>query len=161
MSSKEFIGIPVNGKITPAYRETGQRPLEELRSLFEAVVGDETIVEFGWRQYVDGYSDVPAFRATQFWVRTDADQDVDREELGVGDYWGGYNIHPSLGRFVTGNNGEREYAGPDEDRYWRVVHLVSEIEEGTHNEALKRALGIDADITVRRNVIQVDYYQQT
>ncbi|MCW7941615.1 hypothetical protein AAW14_06085 [Streptomyces hygroscopicus] len=166
-SARNFLGIPVQGDITPGATRVEQKPIEELQPIIQAVLDDPTIVEFGWRQYTPYFNDGDPceFSAYGLWVRTDADKDVDDQyELEV------YS-HPSLGK-VSGswvanpeNPGgskvwqDSPYEGPDEARYRRCKALSAAVEGGAFEHVLLEAFGDHAQVTVRRDGIEVEFYQ--
>ncbi|RLK24105.1 hypothetical protein DER29_2002 [Micromonospora sp. M71_S20] len=157
MSHISFLGIPVEGDITPARRVT-QRPLEELRPLLRALLDDDVVTEFGWRQYSPYFNDGDTcdFSVEGFWMRTTGDGPrVDPKDLRVGKY---AEPHPSLGgsRWVSGRRGP--YQGRDEARHQRAYALAVALEEGYFDNVLLDAFGDHAEVTVRREGIQVRYY---
>lgn len=154
-----FLGIPVQGDITRGSDRVEQKPIEELQPVLQAVLDDPTIVEFGWRQYTPYFNDGEPceFGVNGTWVRTTADEDADEDEL---EMWG----HRSLGKIP----GHREqtigqwvndpYEGPDEARYLRCKALEKAVEGGAFEHVLLDAFGDHANITVRRDGIQVEFY---
>jgi hypothetical protein len=78
--TRNFLGIPIDGEISRGDKRTPQRPLSELEPLIRAVLDDDTIHSFGWRQYTPYFNDGDAcvFRVGEVWVRTTAD--VERPE---------------------------------------------------------------------------------
>lgn len=155
-----FLGIPVEGDIAKSSR-VAQRPLEDLAPIMQAVLDDDGITSFGWRQYTPYFNDGDAcvFGASGVWVRTvhDADEDIDTYELEVSD------THPSLGnqkydsaqrRFMTYAN-ERNDAG----RFDRCDALSSAIDSGAFDDVPLEAFGDHAEITVRRDGISVATYE--
>lgn len=157
-SRRSFLGIPVEGDITAGATRVEQKPIEELRPIMQAVLDDPTIVEFGWRQYTPYFNDGDPceFSAYGLWVRTDADQDVeDLWALEVG------SPHPSLGRrpYQWETREYLPYEGPDEARYDRVRDLSSAIQGGAFEHVLLDAFGDHASITVRRDGIEVDFFE--
>jgi hypothetical protein len=154
-----FLGIPINGDITRGDARVEQKPIEDLQPILQAVLDDPTIVEFGWRQYTPYFNDGEpcTFSAHGTWVRTDADEDTDEDEL---EMWG----HRSLGK-VSGHRDEATgewvtdpYEGPDEPRYRRCKALEKAIEGGAFEHVLLDAFGDHANITVRRTGIEVEFY---
>ncbi|MFF4478724.1 hypothetical protein ACFY1A_17140 [Streptomyces sp. NPDC001520] len=166
-SRRSFLGIPVEGDITAGATRVDQKPIEELQPILQAVLDDPTIVEFGWRQCTPYFNDGDPceFSAYGLWVRTDADEgdDIDEYDLGI---WG----HRSLGKTSGGewvddpDTGRRkkvgaQYEGPDEARYERVQALEAAVEGGEFEHVLLEAFGDHASITVRRDGIEVDFYE--
>lgn len=163
-----FLGIPVEGDITRGETRVEQKPIEELQPLLQAVLDDPTIVEFGWRQYTPYFNDGEpcTFSVYGLWVRTDADVDVDDwYELELD------GTHRSLGdephRKVPADgvgaaNGWKwekgPYEGPDKARYDRCHALDGAIQGGAFEHVLLDAFGDHARITVRRDGIQVEFY---
>ena len=165
---RNFLGIPVQGDITPSATRVEQKPIEELQPILQDVLDDPTIVEFGWRQYTPYFNDGDTceFSARGLWVRTDADTDVDDEyELELD------GKHNSLGDEpdvkvpkdgVGAANGWKwekgPYEGPDKDRYDRCHALRKAIEGGAFEHVLIDAFGDHARITVRKTGIDVEFY---
>lgn len=159
-TTRNFLGIPVQGDITPGAARVEQKPLEALRPTLQAVLDDPTIIEFGWRQYTPYFNDGDPceFSAHGLWVRTTADKDADEDEL---EMWG----HRSLGKRPYTFNHETKsrdhgaYEGPDEARYNRCKALEAAIEGGHFERVLLEAFGDHAEVTVRRDGIEVSFYQ--
>ncbi|MEV4416270.1 hypothetical protein [Catellatospora sp. NPDC049609] len=162
MSHTSFLGIPVEGDITPGDR-VPQRPLSELQPVLRAVLDDDRIVAFGWRQYTPYFNDGEpcVFDVERFWVRTVADEpEASVGDLAVGKY---DDPHPTLGGcpldcsrrpFV-----EQPYQGDDEARYDRVRALADALESGAFDDVVLEAFGDHATVTVRRTGITVEYYE--
>lgn len=104
-----FLGIPVEGDITKADKRTPQRPLEDLAPLMQAVLDDDGIAAFGWRQCTPYFNDGDpcVFSAYGVWFAPaedaspdDADSEDDEyegddtEELGL--------YHGHLGTYEGG-----------------------------------------------------------
>jgi hypothetical protein len=166
-AKRNFLGIPVQGDITQGATRSEQKPIEELQPILQAVLDDPTIVEFGWRQYTPYFNDGEPceFSVRGLWVRTGADTDVeDQYDLDV-EY-----SHPSLGEMTGGEwvddadrpgcrkkVGER-YEGPDLARYERCHALDGAVQGGAFEHVLLDAFGDHAEITVRRDGIEVEFY---
>lgn len=162
-----FLGIPVSGDITQGSTRVEQKPIEELAPLFQALLDDPTIVEFGWSQYTPYFNDGEPceFSADEPWVRTTAEVNTEEESFSEYDLdlWG----HPSLGK-VTGHwEGEwpnRKYVkdgyeGPDEARYNRCRALSRALQSGAFDNVLLEHFGDHARITVRKDGIEVEFYE--
>lgn len=161
-----FLGMPVSGDITQGSARVDQKPIEELAPLFQALLDDPTIVEFGWRQYTPYFNDGDTceFSVHELWVKTTADvewadgPDFDSYYLDVG-----YE-HRSLGKIESDWDSEarkyvnRRYEGPDEDRYNRVRKLSGALQSGAYDSVLLEHFGDHALITVRKDSIEVEYY---
>jgi hypothetical protein len=157
---RNFLGIPVEGDITQGASRVEQKPIEELQPILQAVLDDPTIVEFGWRQYTPYFNDGDPceFDANGVWVRTAEDVDVeDHYELEM-------DGHPSLGRIPWAVNPTTEeyepqpYEGPDFARFDRCRELSRALERGAFDHVLIEAFGDHAAVTVRRDGIQVEFY---
>ncbi|WP_212841123.1 hypothetical protein [Catellatospora sp. IY07-71] len=161
MSHTSFLGIPVEGRITPGDR-VPQRPLSELQPLVRALVDDDAVVEFGWKQYTPYFNDGEAcvFDAWGFWVRTTADDaDAGVEDLGVGEY---DEPHPTLGGPWLDRGQypytEHPYEGDDPERYGRARALADAVGSGAFDDVLLEAFGDHATVRVRRTGITVEFY---
>lgn len=164
-NKRNFLGIPVQGDITPGATRVEQKPIEELQPILQAVLDDPTIVEFGWRQYTPYFNDGDPceFSAHGTWVRTTADEDADEDEL---EMWGHRSLGKVSGSFVENPDNPSgskvwqttPYEGPDEARYHRCKDLEKAIEGGTFEVVLLEAFGDHANITVRRDGIEVEFY---
>ncbi|WP_345633516.1 hypothetical protein [Streptomyces lacrimifluminis] len=161
-TQKNFLGIPVEGDITPGASREKQRPLEDFQPILQAVLDDPTIVEFGWTQATPYFNDGEPceFSAHSLWVRTDADREVEDEyEMELG-----YN-HPSLGKrpktwdSATKDWSYQQYEGPDEARYDRCLALSKAIEGGEFYDVLLEAFGDHARLTVRETGIEIEFYE--
>jgi hypothetical protein len=167
-STRNFLGIPVEGDITQGATRVDQKPIEELQPILQAVLDDPTIVEFGWRQYTPYFNDGEPceFSASGLWVRTNADKDVEDDYEYELEMWN----HPSLGKVTTewGDATDPEtgrrvvvsqtYEGPDRARYDRCKALEQAIEGGAFEHVLLEAFGDHARITVQRTGIEVEFY---
>lgn len=168
MTTKNFLGIPIDGDITPGAGRAEQQPIEDFAPILQAVLDDPTVVEFGWRQCTPYFNDGEPceFSAYGVWVRTTADsEDLDDDGLDV-DYG-----HPSLGEMTGGawvddpeNPGRRKkvgerYEGPDLARFERAKALGRAVDGGHFLNVLLDAFGDHARVTVRGDGIQVDFYE--
>jgi hypothetical protein len=153
-----FLGIEIKGDIK-SNRSTPQRPKEELAPIVQAMLDDPRVVEFGWRQYTPYFNDGDPchFRSYGAWVRLDSDSD-DAE-----DYELSLEERDDLGeRPVKWVGNERHvgaYEGPDEARHDRCDALYRAIDSDEFDDALLELFGDHAEVTVRRDGIQVDFYE--
>lgn len=164
-TKRNFLGIPVDGNITHGATRRAQRPIEELQPLLQAVVDDPTIVEFGWRQYTPYFNDGEpcTFSVYGMWVRVEGVEVVEDEE----DPWDLEldNSEHALGRRPYRWNADTRqydrfsYEGPDEERYERVHALDAAIQGGEFENVLLEAFGDHAAVTVRRDGIEVEFYE--
>lgn len=167
-----FLGIPVVGDIIHRDPKDQQRPLEEFAPLLQAVLDDPTIVEVGWTQYTPHFNDGDPceFRVRGTWFRTaenaaaSASEDADDED-GDDDTWQlSLSSNESLGNRrrtwnrETGSHEYSAYVGPDEARYDRCVALDDALGSGAFDEVLLAAFGDHAEITVKKDGIQIDFY---
>lgn len=157
-TTRNFLGIPVQGDITEASTRVPQKPLEELQPLLQAVLDDPTITEFGWRQYTPYFNDGDpcVFSAHGLWVRTtqngaDDDLDVDYNQA-LGKRPRPFN--PRTMEFTT-----KAYEGPDEARYDRCQELNKAIQSGAFDNVLLDAFGDHAHILIRSDGIEVEFYE--
>jgi hypothetical protein len=155
-----FLGIPVIGDITQGANRVDQKPIEEFQPTLQAVLDDPTVVEFGWRQYTPYFNDGEPceFSVYGTWVRTTADEDVEDEyELEVGNHrtlgTRPFRKSPESGKYET-----CPYEGPDEARFDRCRALMSALEGGSFEHVLIEAFGDHATVTVRRDGIEVEFY---
>ncbi|MBV1848517.1 hypothetical protein [Catellatospora tritici] len=159
MSHTSFLGIPVEGTITESDR-VPQRPLSELQPLLRALLDDETITEFGWRQFTPYFNDGEpcVFGLSDFWVRTTGDTEVtDLGLLEVGEYAG---THPTLGGHAAESHGWQygPYRGDQPERYHRARALADALHGNEFADVLLDAFGDHAEVTVRRTNISVEFY---
>jgi hypothetical protein len=161
MTHTNFLGIPVDGVITPGTR-VPQRPREDLRPMLRALLYDDGIAEFGWMQYTPYFNDGEpcVFDISDFWARTSADGGLSIEALGVGTYC---DPHPSLGHVGHEGYGDASirlpYVGTDEERYLRVRALADALDSGAFCDVLLEAFGDHAKVLVRRTGITVEFYK--
>lgn len=166
-TDKNFLGMPVSGDITEDSTRTDQKPIEELAPLFQALLDDPTIVEFGWRQYTPYFNDGEPceFSVHGLWVRTTSEVETENEHFGVHDLFVDY--HLSLGRYMydyVGEGSERRYTrvgyeGPDEARFDQCQELRRALESGAFDAVLLKTFGDHAMITVRSAGIEVEFYE--
>jgi hypothetical protein len=164
-TTSNFLGMPVSGDITQGSARTEQKPIEELAPLFQALLDDPTIVEFGWRQYTPYFNDgdLCEFSVHGLWVKTTADVDAeDSEEFYADDL--SVDYHRSLGKTkAIWDESERKilgwvYEGPDEDRYNRCQALDVALQSGAYDNVLLEHFGDHAMVTVRKTGIEVEFY---
>ncbi len=173
MTTRTFLGIPVEGDINEGSKRTPQQPLEDLQPLLQALLDDDGIACFGWHQYTPFFNDGDpcVFSASSVWVARPEDLDPEADEDDEPDTDGldvSYCTH--LGKYTGGewvpdpeNPGQKKkvgatYEGPDQDRYDRCLALNGAIESGAFDDVLLGAFGDHAEITIRRSGIQVEYY---
>lgn len=158
-TTNSFLGIPVIGDINEGEKREHQRPIEDLAPLLQAVVDDEFIVEFGWTQYTPYFNDGDPCTfgvRGEVWFRTTQDGAVDDTyELEL-------DSHPTIG--IRRWNGDarsfEEIRLSPEKRavYDRCLALDTAIEGGEFLDVLLDAFGDHAEITVKKDAIQVEFY---
>lgn len=172
MTDKNFLGMPVSGDITQGSSRVDQKPIEELAPLFQALLDDPTIIEFGWRQYTPYFNDGDTceFGAHGLWARTAAEIDGTLDSDGNEQEFATYDLdvdyHPSLGKYkydYVGEGSDRRYTrvgyeGPDEARFERCQDLDRALQSGAYDNVLLKHFGDHALVTVRKDGIEVEYY---
>jgi hypothetical protein len=152
---RNFLGIAVEGKIQHNKPNVEQKPLTELEPLLRALLADDGLASFGWRQYTPYFNDGDAciFRIRAPWFRTpDTDEDLDAYELEVSRY----REHPTIG----GQNWDtKAFVGADQGRWERCLAFAEAIESSEFDHVLIDAFGDHASITVTRDGITVDVYE--
>ena len=166
IAQKSFLGVPIHGDIDKVNPRAAQKPLEELAPLFQAILDDPLIAEFGWNQYTPYFNDGDPceFSVHDPWFRTTQDEEnqyKDAYEVGS------WTAHPTLGRIVI------EYQGVYPDRRDVEVDVESDHEatlraclalknafgSGAFEDVLQTAFGDHAEIVVRRDGIDVETYE--
>lgn len=162
-----FLGIPVEGDIVRGDKKPDQRPLEEFSPLVQAVLDDEHVTGFGWRQYTPYFNDGDpcVFGAHGLRVRTvedgdessgEDDEDGDEDKLDL-DY------HPTLSprrwNEKAGRFEDIDLAPGKAATYARCRALADAIDSGEFDEVLLEAFGDHADIAVKRDGITVEFYE--
>lgn len=164
VTQKSFLGVAVVGDIQQAHRGVAQKPIEDLAPLFQAVLDDPLIAEFGWQQYTPYYNDgeaceftisTPWFRTTQDDTASDEDDlqvDLEHPTLGLveGHYQGAY---PHVEFVQTG------YTGHHEATLLACKALSAAIASGAFDTVLQENFGDHASVTVRRDGIDVETYE--
>lgn len=176
----EVFGIPVSGE---PQRTRGalvdQRPLSDLRPVFEALLADERVIEFGWEQYTPYFNDgdVCEFSVGDPWIRTIDDEDVDDHcDLQIN------STHPTLGHLEWRKMTDEEYALKvieyksrgwggtpynyghfpklDGAKHPDLLELAKELDvvNSCYENALYDAFGDHARVTVTKTGIQIDEY---
>lgn len=176
----EVFGIPMRGE--PRKGRSGhvnQRPLSDLRPVFEALLADERVIEFGWSQYTPYFNDgdVCEFSVGDPWIRTVDDEDVD-------DYYDLQinSTHPTLGGMEWRKMTDEEYAlkvieyknkgwrgepynydyftKPGGAKYPDLLELAKklDVDAAEYEDAMYDAFGDHAQVTVTKAVIQIDEY---
>jgi hypothetical protein len=175
----EVFGIPVSGKPMKNRRhQVNQRPLSDLREVFEALIADERVIEFGWSQYTPYFNDgdVCEFSVGDPWIRTIDDEDVDdRYDLQIND------THPTLGHLEWRKMTDEEYAlkvieykdrgwgtpynrghfsKPQGSKYPDLLELAKrlDVDAAEYEDAMYDAFGDHAQVTVTKTGIQIDEY---
>lgn len=177
-------GLPISGDINHGGSDpSDQRPIEELAPIFQALLDDPNVLEFGWTQYTPYFNDgdICEFSVHSPWVRTVDDVDADDTyDLEVSD------THPTLG-FVSYVERELTPAEIEEERRRRMTvyrpnpyvstytwdrvereakypetlkraEKLSAIQRVEYEWGMKAAFGDHAQVTVTRDGIQVDEY---
>jgi len=176
MTTNTFLGIPVDGDIVRGDRKPGQRPLEDLSPLIQAVLDDDGIACFGWHQFTPYFNDGEpcVFGARGVWAARhediakagtgdDEEQEFDKDDLMVdygsplGLYHGGQWVNDPSDPTRRNLVGAR-YEGPDQARYDRCKALSDAVGSGQFDDVLLEAFGDHAEITVRRSGITVEFY---
>lgn len=154
MRDSEFMGIPVHGEIHGGWEKPAQRPRSELEPLFRAVLDDEAIVEFGWRQFANEFDvgDHYTYQTEDFWVRTDQDgPERTPDELRF-ERWA--DPHPTLGKLGDGREGTA-HQGAYPERAARLMALEEALTSAAFHDVLDELFGFRTLVTVRRDRIQV------
>lgn len=176
----EVFGIPVSG--TPRKTRgdrTDQRPLSDLRPVFEALLADERVIEFGWSQYTPYFNDgdVCEFSVDDPWIRTVDDEDVEDKYDLIPDA-----THPTLGYLEWRKMTDEEYAlkvteyrnrgwrgnpynyghfpKPGGAKYPDLLELAKklDVQSAEYDDAMYDAFGDHAQVTVTKTGIQIDQY---
>jgi hypothetical protein len=152
-----FLGIPVEGDINHGSDRADQRPLSDLEPLIRAVLADEFVDSFGWRQYTPYFNDGEpcTFRLTDVWFRTVADLAADDDDFEEDSHYVGWGKHPTLGGKGYGDPG---YTGDHEESWKRCVALSDAIDSDAFENVLLSAFGDHCKVVVRRDGITVDEY---
>ena len=157
-----FLGVPVYGDFDEPGQRKEQKPLSELQPLLQAVLDDEGIGHIGWTQYTPYFNDGDpcVFSVHAFWANPPEDATKDDEDYRDTDY----GLHSVFGYrdsrwdADTRKYVDLDYDGPDEARYDRLVALKDAIEGGHFENVLLAAFGDHAEVTVRKDRIDVDHY---
>ncbi len=163
-TTNSFLGILVEGDIVRRDPKVKQRPLEEFAPILQAVLDDESIVEFGWQQYTPHFNDGDPceFGVGEPWFRTV--QNVAAPEANEATWELALCDNAALGdRARTWNREKKDweygdYVGTDAARYDRCQELTDAMGTGAFDEVLLAAFGDHALVTVKRDGIQVDFY---
>lgn len=164
LTQKSFLGVPVTGDINATETRAEQKPIEDLAPLFQAVLNDELIVEFGWNQYTPYFNDGDPcmFRVGSPWFRTvndEIDEDDDYQDtLGVD-----YGTHPTLGRFefdYQGVHPVEKSCNSEHESTLRACRALSDaMGSDAFDDVLQANFGDHAQIVVRRDGIEVETYE--
>lgn len=156
--TRSFLGIPVDGDII-RHEGRAQRPLEELRPILRAVLDEELITEFGWRQYTPYFNDGDpcVFGVSGTWFHTvDNDADTDLEDLTLG-----YNLSVANRRWNDrALKWDEVVLAPNKAAlHAKCRTLEAAVEGGEFYNVLLEAFGDHAQVTVQRNGITVGFYE--
>jgi hypothetical protein len=172
---KNFLGIPIHGDITRASSRTPQRPIEELQVAIAELLKHDDFTALRWQQYTPYFNDGDP---CVFGVYTHGLKGPDED---AGDYQDGFHDMSSWG-FSSLSDEAKEFYGKYErgtyDRetrtygegHWEVepknpemIHQAMKvsgmIESGAFNDALLEMFGDHATVTLRRDKIDVEFYE--
>lgn len=149
-NTMSFLGIPIDGQIIRHTPGVEQKPLSELEPLIRAVLDDEKVAAFRWRQYTPYFND------------------GDPCEFGVGEVE--FKPSPTVvnvkdecrfcsvgwGRHGTFGDGS---PGEHQDTWARCRELYRAMNSNAFDEVLLDAFGDHATVTVTRNGIEVEFYE--
>lgn len=152
--TNSFLGIPIDGTIVRGEHSVTQFPLEDFTPVIKAVLDDENVSSFGWRQYTPYFNDGEpcVFGAGEIWA-CPAGHSRDEDS----DPWDS-RFH--LWGEVWGADGGQEESRPE---WWRatrdrLIALDRAVQGGHFDNVLLDAFGDHAEITVARGGITVESF---
>lgn len=165
-----FLGIPISGDINhDTERRVPQRPLEELTPIMQAVLDDDNVEKFGWRQYTPYFNDGDPciFHARSVWAVPslvavfengyESDGEIDTDGVEYDKRWG-HRPYDWAGEPGSRVRVPRPYEGPCEATYDRLIALNNAVEGGAFDNVLLEHFGDHANITITRSGIEVEEY---
>lgn len=167
-TKRNFLGIPIEGDISEATMAKPQKPDEEFFATVQALLSNDLIADFGWKQYTPFFNDGDPchFSANGLWVRTVHDvKDDDDPEDGPDDtydYDVDYSTHPTLGGLNYAYDEHGEYVGTyagEHEEVWNLCRdLNAKVQSGEHDILLQQKFGDHTEIRFRKDrIIQWTY----
>jgi hypothetical protein len=165
------LDMPIEGQVVIGHNKPNQKPLEELAPLINDVLDDPSIEAIRWRQYTPYFNDGEAciFGVADVYFRLAGGDPQD------GDYEDGFlSIHCNYFKQQIGTiNGQYKYdyntgqghyeytivdGSPNPELAEACVTMLSAINSGAYDDALYKAYGDHAVITVDPTVDKVIIY---
>lgn len=161
-TSTNFLGIPVEGDITKSYRSKAKQiSLEEFQAVLRPVIEHPLVEAVRWQQYTPYFNDGDPceFNIYDITIKLEGDEDF------AEDNWGS---HPKLtdslyvpGGFVDEVTGRKEYfrdIEPEEPELIKLVEALNKAVCGPAYDILLDAFGDHAEVTVKKDKIEVESY---
>lgn len=160
-----LLGIPIEGDIVSTEKRPHQKPIEDLLPLLQAVLDDENVKQFGWRQYTPYYNDGEpctfsawgAWAIPADWIPSEAydedDYDDDAFDIDYSEHW--YNKQDK----DWYRNREANLKPQYKETMPKLKALNQAIDDGNFDDVLLEKFGDHAKVTVTKEKIQVEYYE--
>lgn len=174
-SDKNFLGIPIEGDITRASSRTPQRPIEELQVAIADLLKHDSFTAIRWTQYTPYFNDGDpcVFGVNAHGLKGPDDDAGDYEDgfSGMSSYDYSYMSHEAKKFYGkpasrTYNRETLEYDYADDaipGEHPEMVHqankVLSMINSGAFNDALLEMFGDHAVVTLRKDKIEVEFYE--
>jgi hypothetical protein len=152
-----FLGLTIDGDIMRHGKQRDQITKEQFADLVKALLDDDNVIEFGWRQYTPYFNDGEpcVFSANGLWIRTTADRDVEVEDGDTLSMWS----HPTLSDSRWEGNKRVTHEVQFPATAAAATALDSAIDGGVADAVLLDLFGDHADVKVTRDGITVEYYE--
>lgn len=172
---KNFLGIPIEGDITRASSRTPQRPIEELQVAIAELLEHDSFTAIRWAQYTPYFADGDP---CVFGVNSHGLEGPDED---AGDYEDGFSTMESYAYAYYSDEAKKFYGKPASRTYNRetrkydtaddaidgeypeMIHqadkVLSMIDSGAFNDSLLEMFGDHATVTLRRDKIEVEFYE--
>lgn len=174
-TDKNFLGIPIEGDITRASSRTPQRPVEELQVAIAELLEHDSFTALRWAQYTPYFNDGDP---CVFGITPHGLKGPDEE---AGDYEDGFSTMSSYEYSYWSDEAKKFYGKPASRTYNRETRKYDEaadavegehpemlhqakkvlgmIGSGAFNDVLLELFGDHAEVTLRKDKIEVEFYE--
>lgn len=174
-TDKNFLGIPIEGDITRASSRTPQRPIEELQVAIAELLDHDSFTAIRWAQYTPYFADGdPCVFGVHSYGLKGPDENA-------GDYEDGFSTMHSHEYAYMSDEAKKFYGKPASRTFNRetrkydeaddaipgehpeMIHQATKVlgmvDSGAFNDALLELFGDHATVTLRKDKIDVEFYE--
>lgn len=162
---KNFLGIPVEGEVYYTRTPVPQKSQEDLRVLIEPVLAHPKVEAIRWRQYTPYFNDGEpcVFDVSDVYFRlTSVPEEAGDYEDGFVSTWDARYV-PEVAEMIGTTEWDRDrgrvHDGKGDIELYNLLRAFEEGLGSAFNDVLMEAFGDHAEVTVRRNVIEIETYE--